>query len=81
MERIELDFKKMAGLLMFDSPGFIKYVKKNGAKFRKGKDTKDINKAMQKATKNGMGKVEFEEDMLETYLKEVFKKIGVLRNK
>lgn len=80
-KRIELDFKHMAELLMFNKSGFIKYVKGNGAKFRKGKDTNDINSAMRKATKNGMGKVEFEASMLEVYLKDVFKKFGVLRSK
>ena len=66
---------------MFDQSGFIIYVKGNGAKFRKGKNSDDINKASKKAMKNGRQKTEFELDMLELYLKEVFMKFGVLRNK
>jgi hypothetical protein len=80
-ERKELDFKTMASYLMFNPPSFITYVKGNGAKFRKGKTSKDINNAIIKAKRNGMQKVEYEADMLELYLKDVFKKFGTPRNK
>lgn len=80
-EKVKLDFKKMAQLLMFNRAGFIKYIRGDiRAEFRKGKGVNDINKASQKALKNGHGKTEFELDMLELYLKDVFKLYGVLRN-
>ncbi|MNW28212.1 hypothetical protein D3C74_50320 [compost metagenome] len=42
--------------------------------YRKGKDAKDIKKAVQKAIKNGRQKFEFEENMLEVYLSSVLKR-------
>lgn len=41
--------------------------------FRKGKSIENINGALVKTKKNGRNKVEFELDLLETYLKGVLK--------
>lgn len=80
-EKVRLDFERMAQLLMFNQAGFIKYIRGDiRAEFRKGKGPDDINKASQKALKNGHGKTEFELGMLELYLKDVFKVYGVRRN-
>lgn len=79
-KRKEIDFERMAELLILVPHDFIKYMKSNGAKFRKDKNSDDINNAVRKARKNGRGKVEYEIGMLELYLKDVFMKFGVPRN-
>jgi len=77
---MKVDFKDLASKLMFDQKSFFKYIKKNNVKFRKGKGNSELNDAMRKATKNGMGKVEYELDMLELYLQDVFLKNCTPRN-
>lgn len=65
------DYKAIAAELMFAPKGFS--MKKHGICFRKGKTVDDINHALRKASKNGMGKTEFELGMFELYVKDVFK--------
>jgi hypothetical protein len=43
--------------------------------YRKNKGFEDINKAIKKGLKLGMGKTEREIDCVELYLKDVFKKV------
>lgn len=44
-----------------------------GLEYRKGKTVGDVLKAREKAIKNGMQKTEYELNMLQVYLKSVFK--------
>lgn len=47
---------------------------KHGLEYRKGKTKEHIENALRKASKNGLGKTEFEISMFEVYLKDVLKK-------
>ena len=42
--------------------------------FRKGKSIADVNHTLKKAQKNGHGKFEFEQNMLELYLADILKR-------
>lgn len=73
----DVDFEDMARHLMFANTSEAKLLKKYGAVYRKGKGLEDIKHAVRKGLKNGMGKTEFELGMIESYLKDVFKKKAV----
>lgn len=72
MKREKVNYTKVAEMLMFSYPEFVKMLKSGELRFRKGKDLKDVASAMNKSRKNGMNKVEYELSMLELYLKDVF---------
>lgn len=73
-----MTFEYLAEMLMF---GKIKNKKqleekiKGHWEFRKGKDILDVNKAIEKGLKMGMGKTEWEIEGVALYLKDVFKSV------
>lgn len=68
-------YEELATALMFTKVLVSEFGTKFKLEFRKGKTVQDLNKALMKAARNGRGKVEFEVDMLELYLKDVLKPI------
>lgn len=69
-------YEMLAEQIMFSgniNNTLIDFMEKHQLQFRKGKCTADINSAIVKARKNGIGKVEFELSMLAVYLKDIFK--------
>ncbi len=73
MANKNVDFERMASDIMFSKTSERKLIEKFGAEYRKGKGFSDLQHAIQKGLKNGMGKTEFELGMIEIYLKDVFK--------
>lgn len=70
--KTKVDFKHLAHKIKFT--GFSSSdVDEMMLEYRKGKGFEDIRKAVRKAHKNGFFRTECEIDMLEIYLKEVFK--------
>ena len=67
------DYEEIARMIMFNPKGFS--LAKFDITFRKGKTTSDINTALRKALKTGMGTTEYELSMFELYIKDVFKGI------
>ncbi len=67
----------MKNLALFIFAGDVKNIagiEKEGYTLRKNKTISDVNNAIRKSKKNGMGKTEYELDMLELYLNDVLKK-------
>lgn len=73
MANKNVDFESMASDIMFSKTSERKLIEKFGVEYRKGKGFSDLQHAIQKGLKNGMGKTEFELGMIEIYLKDVFK--------
>jgi peptidyl-tRNA hydrolase len=71
-----MEYKKLAGDLMFGKVVVAELEEKYGLTLRKGKTAADISHARAKAVKAGMAKIEFELSMLEVYLKPVLKKVS-----
>lgn len=68
-------YEDLANALFFGKDNTLESIKSRfGLVLRKNKTISDINNALIKAKKNGLGKVEFEVSMLEIYLKDVLKK-------
>lgn len=65
------NYEEIARVIMFSPKTFT--CEKYSVSFRKGKTVSDINNALRKALKNGLGKTECELSMFELYIKDVFK--------
>jgi hypothetical protein len=69
-----MKYAQLATDLMFSAVRVADLATKYGLQFRKNKTGNDISNAIRKARRAGYGKVEFEMNMLEFYLKEILKK-------
>lgn len=68
-----IDAEAIASTLMFGKPTLSDLCSRYNIELRKNKTIHDVNKALKKAVKNGMGRTEFELSMLEVYVVDVFK--------
>lgn len=68
---VAIDYHNIAQSLLFGNGTFDCY--KHNVQYRKGKNSTDIDDAINKAAKNGFGKTECEISMLEIYLKGILK--------
>ena len=73
---ISVNFKSVAQRLMFGQRSITEseLIEEFKLEYRSGKSVVDINKSIEKSRKNGHGKAENEQDFLELYLSQVFKK-------